>query len=186
MRKGLLGLLAILVISGCAAIAKDRDSENKEEPVVVQHPGFGPEINAVLVATGLGFAGWLGGQSARWGIKSQVIDAKTEILAEVDARITREISNSLEKTELQIGRQLDGIVTELMGLTREIKSIDSKIEKRLTLMEKNVERVEGNIDNILPHVNQAIANAFHPYGVQPAIISVRKGASQPGNYGEEQ
>lgn len=176
MRRSLLGLLAILVISGCAAIAHDRGSDNKKEPVVVQRPGFGPEINAVLVATGLGFAGWLGNRSARWGIKSQEATLKSDILAQVESRIKGAIADSQALEREKIERKLDGIQSTLMNLEKQLDTSKVCIERRLERCENEIKIVEGNVENFGPMVNQILSQTFGAYGVTPAgQLSIRKG-----------
>ena len=174
MRKGLLGLLAILVVSGCAAIAQNRDSDNKEEPVVVQHQGFGPEINAVLVATGLGFAGWLGNRSARWGIKSQEATLKSDILAQVESRIKGAIADSQTLEREKIERKLDSIQSTLVNLEKQWNASEVLFRERLERCERDIHFLSGNLENLVPRINQAINQTLGLYGISPAQVTLRR------------
>ena len=154
----------------------------------MRNSGFGPEINAVLVATGLGFAGWLGNQSARWGLKSQEATLKADIMAQVESRIKGAIADSQTLEREKIERKLDGIQATLMSLEKQLDSSKMSIHRRLEHCENEIKIVDGNVKNFVPRVNQILNQTFGAYGVTPAgQLSIRQGnvPSNPGFYASE-
>ena len=185
MKRWLLGLTMILAVSGCAAIAQDK---NHQQGNTQENNGFGPEINAVLVAAGLGFAGWLGNQTARWGVQSQEGKLRSEILEIAEAKAKAAIADAQKLEDERIGRRLDAIQQTLHNLSGKLDDSKASIERRLKHCEDEVRSVEGNIESIVPKVNQIIERTFGNYGVTPAgQILVRKNGppSNPALYSTE-
>jgi hypothetical protein len=193
--KRFLGLAILSAIAFSLAIGAAHPTQKDEQLESHQSKdwGLGDGVNGAIAATLLAGAGWAIGKFSSMGFKNQESHLKAEILKEAAALVEDEIKNNQEKYDLVIGRQLDAILNEIIGLSREIKTIEHKLdsskislERRVGHCENEIKRVDGNIDNVLPHVNQAILNAFSPFGVTPNAISVRKNPpSNPAFYQTE-
>ena len=177
--KRLLGLAVILAVSGCAAIAQEQ--AKKEEPVVAHAGGFGPEINGILLTAGITFAGWLGGQTAKWGIKSQAAEFKETLMTAMDEKIEKAIAVAEKLEGEKCGRQLDAIHQALHNLSGKLDDSKASIERRLRHCEEDIKGIEGNMESIVPTVNQIIGQTFGNYGVTPAGQVLRRKNGPPSN-----